>query len=75
MAILVQKAKPLPANCGALSNEQTKFLRADPAPHIEFDHIIKARNKREMMRDVLGSIILGVVIFGLPMLGKCVGNS
>lgn len=60
---------------GCKSHEQMRFLRNDPAPHVEFEHVIKARNKREMVRDIIGTILLGIVIFGLPVLGKCVALS
>lgn len=57
---------------GCQSHEQMQFLRTDPAPHVEFEHVIEERTKRETFRDILGTIVLGIVIFGLPMLGRIV---
>lgn len=49
---------------------QMSYHRTDPEPNKPFEHEVKAQHRKEMAQHIVGTIILGIVIFGLPLLGK-----
>lgn len=79
MAILVNPSTSRDPRVSIISSKcnmdgmQMQFHRTDPEPNKPFEHEVKARQRREMAQHIVGTIILGIVIFGLPMLGKAFG--
>lgn len=47
------------------SEQQMTFLRKDPMHDVEFEHEIKANERREMRRDIFGTVVFVAVIAGL----------